>query len=160
MDYLSRVCMAEGQTSEQSVKNYNSDSRGRCSRSWWPSSSNDAVEDCGSYFGRNEEKTDKHNKMAKASSNKISTILNFAFMLSLLIIITIAESRSIFGIGIGVGTTGLSCESVVGVKSDDTCFGIANTNNLTITSFQAINPNLNCTALFVGQWLCTDGSFN
>lgn len=52
----------------------------------------------------------------------------------------------------------LACESVVGVESGDTCFGLAQSHHLTATAFSAINPNLNCTALFVGQWLCVDAS--
>ncbi|KAI3456349.1 hypothetical protein Pfo_013012 [Paulownia fortunei] len=96
--------------------------------------------------------------MAKAS-NKVSIFLNFALMLSLLLIITIAESRSIFGVNRKASPT-LTCDSVVGVKSGDTCFEIAQTNNLTAKAFDTINPNLNCTALFVGQWLCIDGSLN
>ncbi|KAI3466630.1 hypothetical protein Pfo_023293 [Paulownia fortunei] len=95
--------------------------------------------------------------MAKASS-KISIFLNFAMALTLLLmIITMAESRSIFGVKT---SSKLSCDTVVGVKSEDTCFGIAKAYNLTETVFDAINPNLNCTALFVGQWLCVDGFIN
>ncbi|KAL3741952.1 hypothetical protein ACJRO7_017433 [Eucalyptus globulus] len=43
------------------------------------------------------------------------------------------------------------CVSVYGVKSGDTCFAC---QNLTTSSFDKITPNLNCKALFVGQWLC------
>ncbi|KAL0442840.1 UNVERIFIED_CONTAM: hypothetical protein Slati_2006700 [Sesamum latifolium] len=92
--------------------------------------------------------------MAKISTN----FLNFALMLSsLLLIVAIAESRTIFRVHINASPT-LTCDSVVGVKSGDTCFAIAQTYNLTTTAFDAINPNLNCTALFVGQWLCINGS--
>ncbi|KAL3851267.1 hypothetical protein ACJIZ3_013149 [Penstemon smallii] len=95
------------------------------------------------------------------SSNKISFFLNFALVLSLLLLlITIAEGRSLFGCDLFKPSSTLSCDKVVGVKSDDTCFGLAKTFNLTETVFDAINPNLNCTALFVGQWLCIDGSIN
>ncbi|KAG8365459.1 hypothetical protein BUALT_Bualt18G0107000 [Buddleja alternifolia] len=65
----------------------------------------------------------------------------------------------IFSFGIKATST-LSCDTVVGVQSGDTCFGIAETFNLTTTLFDAINPNLNCTSIFVGQWLCIDGSMN
>ncbi|KAJ6908319.1 hypothetical protein NC651_018676 [Populus alba x Populus x berolinensis] len=46
------------------------------------------------------------------------------------------------------------CDEVVGTASGDTCFTIAQSFNLTAASFDAINPNLNCT----GQWLCVAGS--
>ncbi|KAJ6991124.1 hypothetical protein NC653_019361 [Populus alba x Populus x berolinensis] len=49
------------------------------------------------------------------------------------------------------------CDEVVGAASGDTCFTIAQSFNLTAASFDVINPNLNCTALFVGQWLCVAG---
>lgn len=54
----------------------------------------------------------------------------------------------------------LKCDSVYGVKSGDTCFGVAQMFNLSTEFFDAINPNLNCTALFVGQWLCLDGKLS
>ncbi|KAI6668120.1 hypothetical protein NL676_032950 [Syzygium grande] len=52
---------------------------------------------------------------------------------------------------------GQVCNKVVGVKSGDTCFAIAQQSQLTSESFSSINPNLNCDALFVGQWLCISG---
>lgn len=52
----------------------------------------------------------------------------------------------------------LGCASVVGVESGDTCIGIASKNKLSITYFDFINPNLNCVKLFVGQWICVNGS--
>ncbi|KAL1537462.1 hypothetical protein AAHA92_29970 [Salvia divinorum] len=93
--------------------------------------------------------------MAK-ESNKVSTFLNLAFILSIILIITASESRSFFGVNKGSPT--LSCESVVGVVSGDTCFDIAKDQNLSSTAFDAINPNLNCSALFIGQWICVSGS--
>jgi hypothetical protein len=50
------------------------------------------------------------------------------------------------------------CDDVVGVASGDTCFTIAQSFNLTAASFDAINPNISCNALFVGQWICVAGS--
>ncbi|KAG6393994.1 hypothetical protein SASPL_144570 [Salvia splendens] len=94
--------------------------------------------------------------MAK-ESNKVTTFLNLAFMLSIILIITASESRSFFG-AVTKGSPTLSCQSVVGVVSGDTCFDIAKDQNLSTTAFDAINPNLNCSALFIGQWLCVSGS--
>lgn len=54
----------------------------------------------------------------------------------------------------------LKCESVYGVKTGDTCFEIAQTFSVPIEFFDSINPNLNCTALFVGQWVCLNGTLS
>jgi len=51
-----------------------------------------------------------------------------------------------------------SCEAVHGVKTGETCFSIQKKFNLTPEKFSAINPNLVCDKLFVGQWLCLVGS--
>ncbi|CAA3005938.1 Hypothetical predicted protein [Olea europaea subsp. europaea] len=94
--------------------------------------------------------------MAKASNN-IAMDLNMIFIVSLLLVFVMAESRSLLG-SIVRGNSPPVCDEVVDVKSGDTCFVVAKTFNLTAEFFDAINPNLNCTALFVGQWLCIDGS--
>ena len=51
----------------------------------------------------------------------------------------------------------LVCYSVIGVKSGDTCFDIANNFKLSSKAFESINPNLNCDKLFVGEWICVKG---
>ncbi|KAK1375239.1 LysM domain-containing protein [Heracleum sosnowskyi] len=51
-----------------------------------------------------------------------------------------------------------TCDQVFGTRSGDTCFSIAQSFGLTTAEFDSINPNLNCAALFVGQWLCVEGS--
>ncbi|XP_016899229.1 lysM domain-containing protein ARB_00327-like [Cucumis melo] len=50
----------------------------------------------------------------------------------------------------------LQCNKAYGVKSGDTCFALAHTFKLSTDHFNFINPNLNCSALFVGQWLCVN----
>ncbi|MFS7934195.1 putative LysM domain-containing protein [Helianthus anomalus] len=49
------------------------------------------------------------------------------------------------------------CTSVVGVKSGDTCFDIAQKFKLSTKLFNSINPNLDCDKLFVGEWICVEG---
>ncbi|KAJ9690275.1 hypothetical protein PVL29_012766 [Vitis rotundifolia] len=88
--------------------------------------------------------------MAKANNKS----LNLIFMLSLLILVSMAESRFL-----GAKATP-ECDAVVGVESGDTCFDIADKFQLTTEFFDSINPNLNCDALFVGQWICVDGTAN
>ncbi|KAL9377641.1 hypothetical protein Peur_028976 [Populus x canadensis] len=93
-----------------------------------------------------------------AQGNRISAfVLSSVLVLSFLLIISMAESRILGTAGFFAESTP-ECDDVVGVASGDTCFTIAQSFNLTAASFDAINPNLNCNALFVGQWLCVAGS--
>ncbi|KAJ8621647.1 hypothetical protein MRB53_030176 [Persea americana] len=80
-------------------------------------------------------------------------------MLSLLLIISMAEAR-LFGSTqvFGKKDSTPECVTVHGVVSGETCFSVTQTYNLTTDFFIAINPNLNCSALFVGQWLCISGT--
>ncbi|KAJ0039685.1 hypothetical protein Pint_27289 [Pistacia integerrima] len=99
--------------------------------------------------------------MAKANYNKRAMILNLVLVLSLFLVISMAESRKANGARVLKARKprcSLECESVFGVESGDTCFGIAQLFSLTTEVFDSINPNLNCEALFVGQWLCVAGS--
>ncbi|KAK3014605.1 hypothetical protein RJ639_009838 [Escallonia herrerae] len=90
--------------------------------------------------------------MAMAYTSKVSLYLNMAVILSFLLIITMAESRSTPSIGFSTVKAAPSCDTVYGVQSEDTCFGIAQTFKLTTEFFDSINPNINCAAIFVGQW--------
>ncbi|KAI4371688.1 hypothetical protein MLD38_010011 [Melastoma candidum] len=51
----------------------------------------------------------------------------------------------------------LKCNSAHGVQDGETCFLIAKQFNMTTAEFVAINPNVVCKKLFVGQWVCIDG---
>ncbi|KAI5582704.1 hypothetical protein BDE02_07G102200 [Populus trichocarpa] len=95
--------------------------------------------------------------MAKANHNS-ALFLSSILVLSLLLIFSMAESRFLAVGGGLLKPRTPECDEVFGVRSDDTCFGITQSFNLTTTLFDSINPNLNCTALFVGQWLCVAGS--
>ncbi|EXB30589.1 hypothetical protein L484_002780 [Morus notabilis] len=67
----------------------------------------------------------------------------------------------LIAVGIGKSESRVpKCDSVYGVQSGDTCFEVTQMFNLTTAFFGSVNPNLNCTALFVGQWLCTAGTPN
>ncbi|PON81923.1 LysM domain containing protein [Trema orientale] len=54
----------------------------------------------------------------------------------------------------------LTCNSVYGVQSGDTCAGVIQMFSLDAVFFSVINPNLNCDKIFAGQWLCVDGKVN
>ncbi|KAL4585510.1 hypothetical protein LXL04_010131 [Taraxacum kok-saghyz] len=57
-------------------------------------------------------------------------------------------------IGFGAPT----CTQVVGVNDGDTCFAIEQGFNITSDFFDSINPNLNCTALFIVHRIESDSS--
>ncbi|GFS29500.1 hypothetical protein Acr_00g0007000 [Actinidia rufa] len=97
--------------------------------------------------------------MAKTSNN-VTMFLNIVLVLSLLLILTIAESRLIPGVVVTKTRSEPNCDAVVSVESGDTCFSIRQAFNLTTDFFASLNPNLNCDTLFVGQWLCVDGTAN
>ncbi|KAI4371690.1 hypothetical protein MLD38_010013 [Melastoma candidum] len=48
----------------------------------------------------------------------------------------------------------LKCQSTHAVLSGETCFTIAKQFNLTTIELLAINPNIVCDKLLVGEWLC------
>ncbi|XAR66383.1 Chitinase [Bertholletia excelsa] len=75
-------------------------------------------------------------------------------MLSLLLLITMADD--VFK----KAESAPECLTVVAVNEGDTCSSIAQALNLTTNFFDSINPNLNCDSLFVGRWLCIEGSAN
>ncbi|KAJ9690277.1 hypothetical protein PVL29_012768 [Vitis rotundifolia] len=89
--------------------------------------------------------------MAKANNRS----LNLVLMLSLLILVSVVESSFL-----GAKKATPQCDTVVGVESGDTCLDIAEKFQLSTEFFDSINPNLNCDALFVGQWVCVDGTAN
>ncbi|KAF9678976.1 hypothetical protein SADUNF_Sadunf07G0092200 [Salix dunnii] len=84
----------------------------------------------------------------------VSSVL---ILLSLLLIVSMAESRFL-GLAGSFKARTPECNEVFGVGSGQTCFDITKSFNLTNELFDSINPNLNCDALFVGQWLCVAGS--
>ncbi|KAF5738940.1 hypothetical protein HS088_TW12G00136 [Tripterygium wilfordii] len=51
-----------------------------------------------------------------------------------------------------------TCLVVYGVENGDTCYAIAEKYlKESIPALSAINPNINCANLFVGQWVCVIG---
>ncbi|KAI5587671.1 hypothetical protein POPTR_005G061780v4 [Populus trichocarpa] len=91
------------------------------------------------------------------ANHKPALFLSSILMLSLVLAVSMAESRILGLTGSLKGKTP-ECDEVFGVGSGDNCFDITQTFNLTTKLFDSINPNLNCDALFVGQWLCVAGS--
>lgn len=65
----------------------------------------------------------------------------------------------VFGF-LGAAASTPECVSVHGVVTGDTCTAVEKQFDLTANDFKAINPNLDCDKLFVGQWLCVEGTSN
>ena len=59
----------------------------------------------------------------------------------------------------GKGTV-VECQTVYGADVGDTCSLIIQKINQSFEAFLAINPNINCDKIFVGQWVCVDGKVN
>ncbi|KGN49182.1 hypothetical protein Csa_004378 [Cucumis sativus] len=91
--------------------------------------------------------------MAKATIS----IAIFLLASSLLIFNISVKGRNLFReVVVEEASLELQCNKAYGVKSGDTCFAIAQAFKLTTDHFDFINPNLNCSALFVSQWLCVN----
>ncbi|KAJ4717584.1 Peptidoglycan-binding lysin domain [Melia azedarach] len=86
------------------------------------------------------------------ANTKTSMFLNIALILALLLVVSLAEGRKL------AEESAPQCVSVSGVQEGDTCFDITKQFDLTTEFFNSINPNLNCDALFVGQWVCIAGT--
>ncbi|OIT36753.1 PREDICTED: lysM domain-containing protein ARB_03442-like [Nicotiana attenuata] len=87
--------------------------------------------------------------MARASYKHLSFVL-------LLLLINMAESRNLSS---GTGkNSALICSKIYGANIGDTCFSIIQNFSVTPEAFTTFNPNLNCNKMFVGEWICIDGS--
>ncbi|KAF5738938.1 hypothetical protein HS088_TW12G00134 [Tripterygium wilfordii] len=82
-----------------------------------------------------------------------SRAINLLFMLWFLLFVCVAESI------LRLGSEGVpACTLWGSVRKGVTCDGAANDFNLTPQSFFALNPNIDCDDLFVGQWVCVAGN--
>ncbi|KAF8030015.1 hypothetical protein BT93_E2438 [Corymbia citriodora subsp. variegata] len=100
--------------------------------------------------------------MAKTSGSSAVIFLLSVVAISLLLTCAMARSdRSRIGVRSllfgGPGPVGPICHEVHGVESGETCSDVTDAARLTKGSFDLLNPNLNCGALFIGQWLCIRG---
>ncbi|KAG6702558.1 hypothetical protein I3842_07G040500 [Carya illinoinensis] len=91
--------------------------------------------------------------------NKSVTFLNLVLVLSLLLPISITECRQLRS-GIGQESVAIECNSVYGAEDGDTCTGIIQKFGLNDEFFSTINPNLSYEKIFLGQWLCINGTVN
>ncbi|KAM7522297.1 hypothetical protein LguiA_012199 [Lonicera macranthoides] len=72
-----------------------------------------------------------------------------------------AENRQIGTFGFKkIDAVTVTCNTVYATAEGDTCVAVAEEFNLPDDYFLALNPNINCADIFVGQWLCIDGTFS
>ncbi|KAJ8543466.1 hypothetical protein K7X08_005989 [Anisodus acutangulus] len=50
------------------------------------------------------------------------------------------------------------CHGIYAAEAGDTCESLVKIFNLKAEHFSSINPNLNCDKVFVGEWLCVNGT--
>ncbi|KAL8235554.1 hypothetical protein R6Q59_016635 [Mikania micrantha] len=81
----------------------------------------------------------------------------FFFVLYVLVLVSIMTTTEGKIISLDLPIKTPVCTSVIGVKSGDTCFDIAQTFKLSSELFNFFNPNLDCDKLFIGEWICING---
>ncbi|KAL8472246.1 hypothetical protein ACS0TY_028831 [Phlomoides rotata] len=91
--------------------------------------------------------------MAQASN---TMFFKLAIVLTLVLMISLTESRNLDTKSKNDDT--LVCNSVHGQVSGETCTSVAQDFGLSLDGFLEINPNINCDAVFVGEWLCVEAS--
>lgn len=96
----------------------------------------------------------------KAFFLKIMDLVIFVFFLITIIVFwNILNKFSLMDI-VGfkkIDATTVTCTTVYGTEKGDSCFAVAKKFKLPVDTFLAINPNINCVKIFVGQWLCING---
>ncbi|KAM7490576.1 hypothetical protein LguiA_033497 [Lonicera macranthoides] len=96
--------------------------------------------------------------MVQSSNVIASKFISLVLVLSFLLIISMADSRQLGVVSGKTEAATVSCDAVYGQKDGNTCYFVAQKFKLSTDSFLEINPNINCDAIFVGQWLCVYGS--
>ncbi|XP_057731771.1 uncharacterized protein LOC130946896 isoform X1 [Arachis stenosperma] len=82
-----------------------------------------------------------------------STNISIALIFSLLVVtVFTAESRAA-----PTAVAGPVCSSFHGVEIGETCDTIASRFEMSTADFLQLNPNINCSTMFVGQWVCVAG---
>ncbi|KAM3301744.1 hypothetical protein P3S67_016246 [Capsicum chacoense] len=79
-------------------------------------------------------------------------------VLSFLVILTSYQGLVAFFKGTNIENP--ECRRIYAAQAGDTCESIIELFNLTDQDFSSYNPNLNCDKIFVGEWLCTNGTLS
>ncbi|GKE15702.1 peptidoglycan-binding lysin domain-containing protein [Tanacetum coccineum] len=87
-----------------------------------------------------------------------SMFVTIATTLSLFLILTALVQSRVTLVGGFLKAKSVVCNEVYGVEVGDDCTAISQAFQMSLGSFLGINPNINCESIFVGQWVCVDGS--
>ncbi|KAL3741950.1 hypothetical protein ACJRO7_017431 [Eucalyptus globulus] len=92
--------------------------------------------------------------MARINS-KMTMLFKLLLVLSLVLVVFTAE-RKLMNVIVndGVPQGAIQCKSLYSVQDGDTCDDLAQAFNLTMSTLNFLNPNLDCDNLFIGQWTC------
>ncbi|KAF8029675.1 hypothetical protein BT93_E2182 [Corymbia citriodora subsp. variegata] len=96
--------------------------------------------------------------MSNIGKSAITFFFQVFLVLSLLLAVTTAENKLIKGVRILAANSAPECDTGFAVRVGDSCSSVAEIFSLTSDFFNSINPNLDCNSLFVGQWLCVQGT--
>ncbi|KAG5597036.1 hypothetical protein H5410_038268 [Solanum commersonii] len=94
--------------------------------------------------------------MVKASNNSFNKVLvlTFIFILSTPSLGRVLTSTNATPQAIP------TCKTVNNVDTGDTCDNIIKFFDLEVEKFSSLNPNLNCDKLFVGEYVCLNGTLS
>ncbi|KAG5597035.1 hypothetical protein H5410_038267 [Solanum commersonii] len=93
--------------------------------------------------------------MVKANNYPINYLI---LVLSFLLILTSYQGLAVFFKGTNIENP--DCNRIYAAQAGDTCESLIKFFNLKAQDFSDINPNLNCDKIFVGEWLCTNGTIS
>ncbi|KAM3301747.1 hypothetical protein P3S67_016249 [Capsicum chacoense] len=93
--------------------------------------------------------------MVKASNYSVSYLI---LVLSFLILLTPYQGLAEFFKGTNIENP--VCTRIHAAQAGDTCESLIEFFDLKAEDFNNINPNLNCNKIFVGEWICTNGTIS
>ncbi|TMW81532.1 hypothetical protein EJD97_009090 [Solanum chilense] len=93
--------------------------------------------------------------MVKARNYSINYLI---LGLSFLLILTSYQGLAVFFKGTNIVNP--DCTRIYAAQAGDTCESLIEFFDLNAQVFNDINPNLNCDNIFVGEWLCTNGTIS
>ncbi|MCD7472369.1 hypothetical protein HAX54_013593 [Datura stramonium] len=99
--------------------------------------------------------------MVKASNNCYFNVALLVFITFLLILTTPSLGGRILISNNGTSSQAIpTCTAVYNVDTGIICDNIIKSFDLKAEDFSSLNPNLNCDDLFVGEYLCLNGTLS
>ncbi|PHT43286.1 hypothetical protein CQW23_17311 [Capsicum baccatum] len=97
--------------------------------------------------------------MAKAINNSINCYFNVALVLTFLLTLSPSLGRMLAS-NSEASQAIPTCTTVYNVDTGDTCNSVIKSFDVNAELFSSLNPNLNCNDLFVGEYLCLNGTLS